>query len=220
MNRIFSLFALFLLAIVGCGQSPTSSAVDEVAGYEQANLPALAKPATGSGNPAVVYVSLQLHDDLPHVWASVQLAPSVAGLKANKVYEGFTGRYVGDSRQSARIVIPAGYYTAVAFSDITLTKLAGQWHSIPIGAGQEIFIDLKPGKPAKIVSSRPLPAATGDMNQDGKVNREDAVLVHRFISGLVRLSPDQFAAGDLTQDRKITDEDLTKILSMTPEGEI
>jgi hypothetical protein len=54
----------------------------------------------------------------------------------------------------------------------------------------------------------------GDVNNDGKVNVQDATLVLRAAVGLVTLSPAQAAAADVITDGKVNVSDATRILRM------
>jgi hypothetical protein len=67
---------------------------------------------------------------------------------------------------------------------------------------------------AHVVVSVGLGVKKGDVNNDGKVNVQDATLVLRAAVGLVTLSPAQAAAADVITDGKVNVSDATRILRM------
>ena len=66
------------------------------------------------------------------------------------------------------------------------------------------------------VTPTPAPSYTlGDVNQDGKINSNDALAILQYSTGAKTLSANQLKAGDLNKDGKVNSNDALIVLSIS-----
>ena len=139
-------------------------------------------------------------------------------LKVTEITNSFNGYVISDDKENGTDIDKGEYYVNINYEDYV------DWSR----AIKEVYIDSKSQSYLMVndiyreISSNAIDliaeldaqiyVAYGDLNIDGHIGIQDAIIMNKFIVGSVTLNEDQNKAADLNDDGNVNSEDLNLLL--------
>lgn len=138
--------------------------------------------------------------------------------KVTEITNGFNGYVISDDKENGTDIDKGEYYVNINYEDYV------DWSR----AIKEVYIDSKSQSYLMVndiyraIGSNAIDliaeldaqiyVAYGDLNIDGHIGIQDAIIMNKFIVGSVTLNEDQNKAADLNDDGNVNSEDLNLLL--------